>query len=269
MSEQIDFGRLVDTVRGQLECDRFLGGRWLPIGELEPCVPVAQGRAEGSEVNEQEVRAMTQTTKAAAGQATEKARELAAIGAEINKCQQCDLGKTRRDAVPGEGNADARIVFVGEAPGATEDEQGRPFVGRAGNLLTKIIEAMGLRREDVFIMNILKCRPPNNRDPQATEIAACEDYLYRQLQVIEPEVIVALGAHAARTLLQTTQSIGALRGRFHEYVPGVMGDPIKLLATYHPAYLLRNYSDDNRRRVWEDMQTVLRELGLPVPRKQR
>ena len=212
---------------------------------------------------------MAKTAQVSAAQVTEKAQELARLGAAIEKCRKCDLGKTRLHSVGGEGNPDARIVFVGEAPGATEDEQGRPFVGRAGTLLTKIIEAMGLKREDVFIMNILKCRPPKNRDPQATEVAACEDYLYSQLQVIDPEVIVALGAHAARTLLQTTESIGALRGRFHEYVPGVMGEPIKLLATYHPAYLLRNYSPDNRRRVWEDMQTVLKELGLAVPRKQR
>ena len=143
----------------------------------------------------------------------------------------------------------------------------RPFVGRAGKLLTNIIEAMGLQREDVFIANILKCRPPDNRDPQASEVMACENYLFEQLDCIEPEIIVALGAHAAKTLLGTTEAIGKLRGRIHSYEPHPLASPIKLVATYHPAYLLRNYSQDTRRRVWQDMQIVLRELDLPIPRK--
>jgi len=156
-------------------------------------------------------------------------------------------------------------MFVGEAPGADEDAQGRPFVGRAGQLLDRIIAAMGLQRSDVYIANILKCRPPENRDPRAEEIVSCLPYLQRQIELIRPEIIVALGAHAARTLLDTTKSIGQLRGRFHEYYPGFGQPPIKLMATYHPAYLLRNYSQENRRRVWEDMKKVLTELGLPIP----
>jgi DNA polymerase len=126
---------------------------------------------------------------------------------------------------------------------------------------------MGLQRQDVFIGNILKCRPPNNRDPQATEIVACIGHLHDQLAVIEPEVIVALGAHAARTLLDTNQSIGRLRGTIHEYLPGPTAQPIKLIATYHPAYLLRNYTPDARLKVWQDMQRVLKELNLPIPKK--
>ncbi|MFA5785330.1 MAG: uracil-DNA glycosylase, partial [Phycisphaerae bacterium] len=171
------------------------------------------------------------------------------------------------NAVPGEGNPNAGIVFVGEAPGADEDAKGRPFVGRAGQLLDKIINAMGLRREDVYICNILKCRPPENRDPRPDEITNCLPYLQEQLEIIEPEIIVALGAHAARTLLETTKSIGEMRGKFLEYQPGLGKKPIKLLATYHPAYLLRSYSPENRRRVWEDMKKVLKELNLPVPEK--
>jgi len=191
--------------------------------------------------------------------------ELEAIAAEVRACCRCGLGSERTNAVPGEGNPNARIMFVGEAPGADEDAQGRPFVGRAGQLLDKIITACGLKREDVFIGNILKCRPPGNRDPRPDEIISCLPYLQRQIECIRPEVIVALGAHAARTLLNTNKSIGQLRGHFEEYVAGIGRPPIKLMATYHPAYLLRNYTPDTRRRVWEDMKKVLAELGLPVP----
>ena len=195
----------------------------------------------------------------------EKAAELEKIAGEVNKCRKCDLGSLRTNAVPGEGHPHARIMFVGEAPGADEDAQGRPFVGRAGQLLDRVIEACGLKRSDVFIGNILKCRPPENRDPRAEEIISCLPYLQRQIEIIEPQVIVALGAHAARTLLNTTKSIGELRGQFHEYYAGIGRPSIKLMATYHTAYLLRNYSQENRRRVWEDMKKVLAELGLPTP----
>jgi len=191
--------------------------------------------------------------------------ELEKIADEVCKCRECDLGSMRTNAVPGEGNPDARIMFIGEAPGADEDAQGRPFVGRAGQLLDKIIMACGLKRSDVFIGNILKCRPPDNRDPAAEEIISCLPYLQKQIEIINPEIIVALGAHAARTLLNTNKPIGQLRGQFHEYYAGLGRPPIKLMATYHTAYLLRNYSKENRQRVWEDMKKVLAELGLPIP----
>ena len=197
--------------------------------------------------------------------AVEQAAELERIADEVSRCRKCGLGSLRTNAVPGEGSANARIMFVGEAPGADEDAQGRPFVGRAGQLLDKVIAACGLKRSDVFIGNILKCRPPDNRDPAADEIISCLPYLQRQIELINPEVIVALGAHAARTLLSTNKSIGQLRGQFHEYYAGIGRPPIKLMATYHTAYLLRNYSPENRRRVWEDMKKVLAELDLPVP----
>ena len=199
----------------------------------------------------------------------DKSAELEVIADEVRKCDKCTLASTRTNAVPGEGSATARIVFVGEAPGGDEDAQGRPFVGRAGKLLGDIITAMGLTREEVFICNILKCRPPGNRDPKSDEIVSCLPYLKNQLELINPEVIVALGAHAARTLLETNEAIGRLRGRFLEYRPDPFGPAIKLMATYHPAYLLRSYSPDNRRRVWEDMKKVLSELDLPVPEKRR
>jgi DNA polymerase len=197
----------------------------------------------------------------------EKAAGLEKIASEARNCCQCGLGSTRTNAVPGEGNPDARIMFIGEAPGADEDAQGRPFVGRAGQLLDKVIVACGLKRSDVFIGNILKCRPPGNRDPRPDEIISCLPYLQRQIEIIEPEVIVALGAHAARTLLNTNKPIGQLRGQFHEYHAGIGRPAIKLMATYHTAYLLRNYSPENRKKVWEDMKKVLVELGLPIPER--
>jgi len=205
--------------------------------------------------------------KISSGAITDKQAKLDSIAEEVRKCCKCGLGKSRTNAVPGEGSPDARIVFVGEGPGADEDAQGRPFVGRAGQLLDKIINAMRLKRGDVYICNILKCRPPENRDPRPDEVANCLPYLQEQLEIIEPEIIVALGAHAARTLLDNTKSIGELRGRFHEYYPSLGKAPIKLMATYHPAYLLRSYSPENRRRVWEDMKKVLGELNLPIPEK--
>jgi DNA polymerase len=197
----------------------------------------------------------------------EAAVELEKIADEVRQCRKCPLGSLRTNAVPGEGNPKARIVFVGEGPGADEDAQGRPFVGRAGQLLDKVIGACGLERRDVYICNVLKCRPPENRDPRPEEIISCLPYLQRQIEIIGPEVIVALGAHAARTLLNTNKSIGQLRGQFHEYYAGLGRPPVKLMATYHTAYLLRNYSQENRRRVWEDMKKVLAELGLPIPER--
>ena len=261
--KQSERQRLFRTVQDQLESDLLLGGRWLPIGRLKTPKPITLDQPAAKSVEQSATRSQDDSV------VKEKNQRLEVVADKIRKCSQCQLDKTRTSAVPGEGHGDARIVFVGEAPGADEDAQGRPFVGRAGKLLTSIIEAMGLKREDVFIGNILKCRPPGNRDPSAMEITACIDHLYEQLDVIEPEIIVALGAYAARTLLDTKDPIGRLRGRVHEYYPHPMARPIKLVATYHPAYLLRNYSVDSRRRVWDDMRMVLRELNLPVPKKKK
>jgi DNA polymerase len=171
---------------------------------------------------------------------------------EMANCQLCPLGKTRKNLVFGVGNPEAKIVFVGEAPGADEDEQGLPFVGRAGQLLTDIIKAMGYQRKDVYICNILKCRPPGNRNPQPDEISKCESFLKKQLQIITPKIICALGTFAAKTLLNTDIPISALRGRFHSY------EGIKLMPTYHPAYLLRNPSA--KKQVWEDVQMIMKEV---------
>ncbi|MBN2256068.1 MAG: uracil-DNA glycosylase [Deltaproteobacteria bacterium] len=178
------------------------------------------------------------------------------IRREIGDCQRCELGGIRTNLVFGEGDPNAALVFVGEAPGEQEDRQGKPFVGRAGQLLTRIIEAMGLKRSEVYICNILKCRPPGNRNPKPAEIAACEPFLLKQLDAIGPKVICALGTFAAKTLLNTDLSISVLRGRFHEY------HGIKLMPTYHPAYLLRN--PGAKKQVWEDVQMIMKELNIPV-----
>lgn len=197
---------------------------------------------------------------------TESYAALDDIAAVVRECQKCRLGQTRTNAVPGQGNPKARLVFIGEGPGADEDQQGLAFVGRAGKLLTDMITAMGLTRDEVFIGNIVKCRPPENRDPRPDEIDACSPYLKRQLELIAPQVIVALGAHAARTLLQTDDGIGKMRGQFFDYHFSESLRPAKLMPTYHPAFLLRSYTVENRRRVWEDMQKVMKELGLTLPK---
>lgn len=184
----------------------------------------------------------------------------------VKGCQKCGLAAGRTNTVFGVGSATARLVFVGEAPGFHEDQQGIPFVGRAGDLLTRMIAAMGLSRETVYICNVLKCRPPNNRDPAADEISACSPYLFEQLRQIGPEVIVALGAPAARTLLETGLGIGKLRGTFHEFrLPNSEGHVIPLMPTYHPAYLLRNPAE--KVKAWADLQTVMRKLGLEMPKR--
>ena len=177
------------------------------------------------------------------------AEALAAVRADIGDCTRCKLHTLgRRQIVFGVGNPQADLMFVGEAPGADEDVQGEPFVGRAGQLLTKIIEAIGLKREDVYIANVIKCRPPGNRNPEPDEVEQCEPFLFRQIEIIKPTVIVALGKFAAQTLLRTLDPISRLRGRVYDYRGA------KLIPTFHPAYLLRNPS--SKREVWEDMKVV-------------
>ena len=178
---------------------------------------------------------------------------LAEVRADIGDCTRCKLHALGRSQIVfGVGNPQADLMFVGEAPGAEEDIQGVPFVGRAGQLLTKIIEAIGMKREDVYIANVIKCRPPQNRNPEPDEVEKCEPFLFRQIDVIKPKVIVALGKFGAQTLLRTLDPISRLRGRVFEYRGA------KLIPTFHPAYLLRNPS--SKREVWEDMKLVRRLL---------
>ncbi len=172
----------------------------------------------------------------------------------LGDCLRCELSQARTRIVYGVGNPDADVLFVGEGPGRDEDLQGEPFVGRAGQLLTDIItKGMKLRREDVYIANVVKCRPPENRDPEPDEVASCEPFLIRQIELVKPRVIIALGKFAAQTLVRSAAPISRLRGQWHDY------RGIRLMPTFHPAYLLRNPGD--KRLVWEDIKSVLRELG--------
>src|SRR5215469_17250458 len=176
------------------------------------------------------------------------------IREDLGECTRCKLHRHRHTIVFGDGNPKAELVFVGEGPGADEDAQGLPFVGRAGKLLTQMIEAMGLQRKDVYICNVVKCRPPENRTPEDDEIGTCSPFLLRQLEVIAPKVIVCLGAVAAKTLLKTNRGISQYRGQWLEYRNS------RLMATYHPAYLLRN--PNAKGEVWKDLQKVMAVLGL-------
>ena len=179
---------------------------------------------------------------------------LSRIREDLGECTRCKLHKHRRTIVFGDGNPKAELVFVGEGPGADEDAQGLPFVGRAGKLLTQMIEAMGLERKDVYICNVVKCRPPENRTPEDDEVSTCSPFLFRQLEVISPKVIVCLGAVAAKTLLRTNRGISQFRGQWLDYRGS------KLMSTYHPAYLLRN--PNAKGEVWKDLQKVMAVLGL-------
>jgi len=194
------------------------------------------------------------------GQATVRAEKPAAlevINSEVRDCMVCEeLCNQRTQTVFGVGNPSARLVFVGEGPGADEDRLGEPFVGKAGKLLNKILAASQLKREEVYILNTVKCRPPRNRNPTETEIGNCWGYAERQLEVIQPEFICCLGSVAAKTMLQTTQSLGRLRGRFHAWRGA------RLVVTYHPAYLLRN--EGAKRHVWEDMKMLVKEMGIDL-----
>jgi uracil-DNA glycosylase len=187
------------------------------------------------------------------------ATELRAILEDIGECTRCVLHQGRNRLVFGTGNPHAELMFVGEGPGADEDAQGLPFVGRAGQLLNKMIEAMGLKREDVYIANVVKCRPPDNRTPERDEMETCSPFLYRQIAAIQPKVLVALGATAAKSLLGVNEPMSALRGRWHDF------RGTRLLATYHPAYLLRD--PRQKAEAWKDLQMAMRELGLPTPAK--
>lgn len=235
-------------MKDRFESDAFFGAASLPIfGEPEPVVhrvPMSDDEIERRQVA---LRVIDDS--------------------EVKGCTQCGLAETRTKTAFGVGAPNARIMFVGEAPGHDEDVQGEPFVGKAGQLLTKMIEAgMGLKRSDVYICNILKCRPPNNRNPAPDEVLACRNYLWRQIEIVQPEVIIALGAPAAQTLLNTREGIGRLRSEWHDFYPSGttgVGDPIPLMPTYHPAYLLR--SPDEKNKAWADLKLVMARLGLPVP----
>ncbi len=191
----------------------------------------------------------------------ERRQALTLLAAEVKKCTKCAaLCSTRTQTVFGDGGPGVELCFIGEAPGADEDAQGLPFVGAAGQLLNKIIQACGLKREEVYICNIIKCRPPANRTPLPNEAANCRDFLERQLQLVQPKYICALGGCAATNLLGTTLSLGKLRGKLHDY------HGIPVLVTYHPAYLLPHRNPGAKKDVWEDMKFLLTAMGRPIPK---
>ncbi len=181
------------------------------------------------------------------------------LSADLQGCQRCKLCQTRKTIVIGEGNPKAEILFIGEGPGEQEDLQGRPFVGKAGQLLDRMMAAIQLDRSQVYIANVLKCRPPGNRNPEPDEIGACSPFLHRQIDAIRPKIIVALGKFAAQTLLNTEERISSLRGRFHAYRGA------KLMPTFHPAYLLRNPA--SKKEAWIDLQLVAKEAGIEIPKR--
>jgi uracil-DNA glycosylase len=237
---------------------RQLSRRPRKTGTLSPEVAALLESISASTVDSTAAQADAATV--ASAPATNAATpSLAELAEAVRACKQCSLCETRTQTVFGVGNENADLVFVGEAPGADEDAQGEPFVGKAGQLLTDIIvKGMKVPREDVYICNVLKCRPPNNRNPKPEEMALCEPFLVQQLAQIRPKVICALGGVAAKCLLQTEEGVGRLRGRWHNY----QGIPLRV--TYHPAYLLRTPSDKGK--VWEDIQEVIKVLsGEVVP----
>ncbi|MFW6140402.1 MAG: uracil-DNA glycosylase [Acidobacteriota bacterium] len=185
-----------------------------------------------------------------------KEKFISSLEQEVKKCRACSLAKTRKNAVLGEGNIETDLMFVGEGPGRDEDIQGKPFVGKAGQLLTRIIKAMKFEREDVYITNVIKCRPPENRNPRASEIEKCQRFLLKQIELISPKIIVTLGNVPTRYFLNKTAGITSLRGRFYPY------HDIRIMPTFHPSYLVRN--EDNKelkKMVWEDMKKVMAALG--------
>lgn len=256
-----DAQKLARTARQLLDTDAALGGSYLPaernpLPSPAPATPEKAGPAPPA-------------TSPRSPDAEEKAAALDRIYTqEARDCEKCGLSRGRNKVVFGEGNSDADLVFVGEGPGQEEDRTGHPFVGRAGDLLTKMIGAMGLRREDVYICNVVKCRPPGNRAPTPDEAAACWSYLVRQLEIIRPRVIVTLGNPATRALLNTREGITRLRGRWQQL--GMIGEGLAgtaVMPTFHPAFLLRQYTQDNRGKVWSDLQQVMAELGLATPKR--
>jgi len=237
-----------------VETERLFGVDAVPVGPLRPWPWGAREPAPGGKT--------VAPLEAEPEDAAAKARRLQVIDTEeVRGCTRCGLHRGRMNTVFGEGDPDAELMFVGEGPGSTEDEQGRPFVGPAGELLDRMIAAMGLTREAVYIANVVKCRPPNNRIPSASEVSACRDYLRRQVAIVRPRVIVSLGGPAAKELAGTGEGITRLRGKWQRY-RGLEpeGPAIPLMPTFHPAYLLRAYTRENRARVWSDLQAALEKM---------
>jgi DNA polymerase len=244
---------------------RAAGVEWIPKQGEGPEIPTAAQAGEAAPESGPLFQAtlfMSQGQEPAAPPGDVRREELRVLSQTVSGCTRCaELVATRTQTVFGVGPADAELCFVGEAPGSDEDRLGEPFVGQAGQLLNRIIAACGFKREEVYICNIIKCRPPGNRPPLPSETGNCRDYLDRQLELVRPKFLCALGATAAQNLLSTTQGIGRLRGRFFEY------KGIPLVCTYHPAALLPGRSPERKKDVWEDMKKLLARMGRPIPGK--
>lgn len=249
-----------------LRTSMLMGVDFLPRGPVT--VDLVDASPATTTESPAQVSAMPRTasTPARTAHTNDAAGQLAQLLEEHDAtCPHCTTVKTHTQTVFGEGHPEADLMFIGEAPGEEEDRTGRPFVGRAGQKLNDIIQAMGLTREDVYIANVLKSRPPNNRTPQPDEVEKCSPYLVRQIRIIRPKVIVTLGGPATKLLLDTNIGITRLRGSWAEYRDGETIIPI--MPTFHPAYLLRNYTKDTRQKVWSDMQAVMTRLGMTEPKK--
>jgi uracil-DNA glycosylase family 4 len=244
---------LARQVRQHLDSIRAAGVVWLPS---QPLVVESETTIETSG----QPLPSAGDEPAARNEAEERRHELGVLAERVSTCRRCaELVVSRSRTVFGVGPVDPELCFVGEAPGATEDQRGEPFVGEAGQLLNRIIAACGMKREEVYICNICKCRPPGNRLPTAEEAGNCREFLERQLELVRPRFICALGACAAQNLLGTTKAIGKLRGQFHDY----KGIPV--LCTYHPAFLLPGRSPHKKKEVWDDMKKLLERMGHPIP----
>jgi len=272
----MDEKRLNRILRQHIQTDALLGVTAVPVGAVaanpvstaaqlsassSPDVPMSvpdvdSGPRDSADIIPKEVMA---------GKKLSKSKKLQILNdldeQQVRPCARCILCESRTQTVFGEGNPDAELMFIGEGPGQTEDELGRPFVGRAGQLLDKMIVAMGLERKDVYIANVVKCRPPNNRTPLADEVDECSDYLRTQIMTIQPSAIVTLGGPAAKLLLQTNTGITRLRGQWHDLSALMPDGPhIPVMPTFHPAYLLRQYTQENRKKVWSDLQQVMERI---------
>ncbi|MBI5665760.1 MAG: uracil-DNA glycosylase [Nitrospirae bacterium] len=241
---------LIDKLKKSLEFYQELGFEYLPLKRADISNVISAGAV--SDYNPATISSNQQVAEQPVDYSSNKEITLEDLKNEIGDCHRCKLSKGRKNIVFGEGKADADIMFIGEGPGRDEDIQGRPFVGDAGKLLTNLILKLGLRRQDVYIANIVKCRPPSNRNPEEDEISTCAPFVERQIAIIKPKVIVCLGKIAAQTLLKTNVPISKLRGNFFSY------KNIPVMPTFHPAYLLRNPKD--KWLTWEDMQKVLDKL---------
>ncbi len=229
-------------------------------GSPEPVVEEPPASVQPQPAEETPLPKRSKPKPAGGNSIADRTAALEVLAAEVAGCTRCgELARTRKQTVFGVGNPRPRLVFYGEAPGADEDRQGEPFVGRAGQLLDKILEACGLRRDEVYILNTLKCRPPANRTPLPEEVANCSEYFERQIAILQPEFICCLGAVAAKSLFENMRSLGQMRGKVHSW------REYQVVVTYHPAYLLRN--PDMKRAAWEDMQMLLTAMGLPIPNK--